>query len=260
MTHEHEPSEPRQRTFGGMTPKVSFLFGLTTGIAAVSFVGFLAVSVRAFPQSTNGTAKGTVAGATTGDTATNTAQPTAPTNDEPEGDFSKVRPVTADEHILGDKSATLTLVEYSDFQCPFCQRVHPTIKRLLDDYAGKIRLVYRHFPLDSIHPQARPAAVASECVAKLGGNDAFWTFADELFANQSQFGADYFTSSAAKVGVNEKNFTDCMASNDTSAVQRDADEGLAAGVRGTPAIFVGDTLVSGAQPYEYFKSLIDGKL
>lgn len=252
MTHIEDTG---QKTFAGMTSKASFFFGLLSGVAAISFLGFVVVSVVAFTGDKKGT--GTVAGATTR-TNTNTATATAPA--EPEGDFTKARAVTNDDHIIGDKNAKLTLLEYSDFQCPFCERIHPTIKRLLEDYAGKIRVVYRHFPLESIHPEARPAAVASECVAKLGGNDAFFKFADTLFANQAQLGSSYYPTAAKEAGVSENKFADCFAKNNSTAVQRDADEGLAAGVRGTPAIFVGDTLVSGAQSYEYFKSLIDSKL
>lgn len=85
------------------------------------------------------------------------------------------------DHVNGDRDAKVLLVEYSDFQCPFCQRFHPTTKQVLEQFGKDVALVYRHFPLDQIHPYARPAAVASECVAEIGGNDAFWKFADKAF-------------------------------------------------------------------------------
>lgn len=85
------------------------------------------------------------------------------------------------DHVNGDRNAKVLLVEYSDFQCPFCQRFHPTTKQVLDQYGKDVALVYRHYPLDQIHPFARPTAEASECVAEIGGNDAFWKFTDTVF-------------------------------------------------------------------------------
>ncbi len=88
--------------------------------------------------------------------------------------------VTADDNILGNENARIVLVEYSDFECPFCGRFHPTAKQVLDEFGDSVALVYRHFPL-SFHPNAQQAAEASECVAKEGGNEAFWSYADSLF-------------------------------------------------------------------------------
>ena len=97
-----------------------------------------------------------------------------------------VLPTISDtDHVLGKANAKVTIVEFSDFQCPFCSRHHPTMQRIISEYPDDVRWVYKHFPLESIHPRARPAAEASECVADLAGNDAFWQYADKLFANQS---------------------------------------------------------------------------
>jgi len=85
------------------------------------------------------------------------------------------------DHILGEREAQVYLIEYSDFQCPFCQRFHPVTKQVLEEYDGEVSVVYRHFPLDQIHPLARGAAEASECAAELGGNEAFWGFVDAAF-------------------------------------------------------------------------------
>lgn len=85
------------------------------------------------------------------------------------------------DHILGDKSARVAIIEYSDYQCPFCHRVHPTYQQIMEEYDGKVMWVFRHFPL-SFHPEAMPLAIASECVATLKGNDAFWKFTDDLMA------------------------------------------------------------------------------
>jgi len=94
-------------------------------------------------------------------------------------------PVLETDHVAGNPDAPITIIEYSDFQCPFCSRAHPTVARVVEESDGEINWVYRHFPLTNIHPAAYPASVASECVAELAGNDAFWVFTDTLFALQS---------------------------------------------------------------------------
>lgn len=91
------------------------------------------------------------------------------------------RPVDETDHILGNKDALVSVIEYSDYQCPFCKNFHPTVKRALAEYGDDINWVYRHFPLETIHPEARPMAHAAECVADLKGNEAFWQFSDLLF-------------------------------------------------------------------------------
>jgi protein-disulfide isomerase len=85
------------------------------------------------------------------------------------------------DHVRGKKDAEVLLIEYSDFQCPYCQRFHPTTLQILKDYSNEVGYVYRHFPLDQLHPYARPAAEASECIKEIGGEDAFWKFADKAF-------------------------------------------------------------------------------
>jgi protein-disulfide isomerase len=94
---------------------------------------------------------------------------------------TSVPSLLADDHIRGNPDADIALFEYSDFQCPFCTRVHATYKEVIDQYGDDVMWVYRHFPLTSIHPDAVPYAIGSECAASLGGNDAFWSFTDELF-------------------------------------------------------------------------------
>ncbi len=93
-----------------------------------------------------------------------------------------MRPAREDDHIRGSADAEVTIVEFSDFDCPFCQRFHPTLERAVEEYDGRVAWVYRHFPIEQLHPNAPALAVASECVAKLEGNDAFWEFAARYFA------------------------------------------------------------------------------
>jgi len=98
-------------------------------------------------------------------------------------DFQEVNidPVTQDDWIKGDKNAPISIVEYSDIDCPFCKRHHPTLDQLVEEYDGQVNWVYRHFPLDQLHPDARKKAEASECAGDQGGNEAFWEFLDLLY-------------------------------------------------------------------------------
>jgi len=97
---------------------------------------------------------------------------------------AKLLKVSESDHINGSLDAELFLIEYSDYQCPYCQSFHQTAKDAIESYEGRVAWVYRHFPLDSIHPDARPAAIASECIAKLGGEEAFWQFTNAAFGTQ----------------------------------------------------------------------------
>lgn len=248
-------SLPSRSFFSGMAPKASFLFGLLSGVAAMSLVGFVVTAT--FLVQTKGTSKttnGSVAGA-----ATN--QNLGAQAGDPQGNPSAIREVTSDDHVRGAKNAKITVIEYSDFQCPYCQAVHPTLQKLLADYDGKVRWVFRNYPLESIHPNARPAANAAECVAALGGNDAYWKFADTIYTDQSKMSDDYYKQVAVGIGISEKKFTDCFSSKKYDAnITKDVDEGTAAGVQGTPATFINGKLVSGALPYASFKSVVDSLL
>src|SRR3989344_5863622 len=104
---------------------------------------------------------------------------------------TNVRAPSAQDHLVGSPDAPIVLIEYSDFQCPFCSRIDPTLKRIVAESNGQIAWVYRHLPLESLHPEARPAALASECIAEQLGNDGFWKFADRIFADQSKMSAAY---------------------------------------------------------------------
>jgi protein-disulfide isomerase len=91
--------------------------------------------------------------------------------------------ITDKDYIRGNTNAPITIVEFSDFQCPFCKRFHPSLQQVVDEYKDQVRWVYKHFPIDQIHPQARPAAEAAECAGEQGGSKAFWEFSDALFVS-----------------------------------------------------------------------------
>lgn len=204
----------------------------------------------------SGTADAKVAGAQAPSADAGQAAPS------PAGD---VPAVDDDDHVKGSRSATISLIEYSDFECPFCARFHPTAQQAVDDYDGQVNWAYRHFPL-SFHPGAQAKAEASECVAKLAGNDAFWQFSDKLINNQSLPVSD-LADLAGSVGVNKSKFQDCLDSEETKAlVNADLISGQGAGVTGTPGTFVYNNetgearLVPGAVPYSQLKAAIDAML
>lgn len=174
---------------------------------------------------------------------------------------TNVRAPSTKDHIVGSPDAPLVLIEYSDFQCPYCNVVHPTLRRIVEESDGKIAWVYRHLPLDTIHPSARPAALASECVAEQLGQNGFWKFADAIFADQSKMSADYYTQLAVQFGADKTKFNACVVSNKyASRVDADAQEAQQNGGQGTPYTVLydkkGQTGVSGALPYATFVSVI----
>jgi protein-disulfide isomerase len=194
-------------------------------------------------------AKGTI-----NDTAQN---PSLPSN----GNGAVQVNVTDNDHIRGNKSAPVTIVEFSDLQCPFCKRFHPTMQQALQAYGDKVRWVYKHFPLDSLHPEARPAAEASECVWEQKGDDGFWQFVDGVFENQEKIGSALYRELAQKIGLNMGQFDNCVSSRKyQKKVEGDFQQGTAAGVNGTPTSFVNGEALPGAMPYDTLKAAIDRAL
>lgn len=177
------------------------------------------------------------------------AAPSAPT-----APSAPVKPVSDSDHIIGSKNAKVTLIEYSDFECPFCKRHFDTVEQALKDFPKDVRLVYRHYPL-SFHANAQKEAEASECAAKLGGNDAFWKMHDKIFtlttSNGTGFALDKLGTTAKEIGLDQTKFQKCLDSGEMAArVAADTATGNDSGVQGTPATFVNGNLISGAVPYE----------
>ncbi len=180
--------------------------------------------------------------------------------------LSGVRAPDAQDHIVGSLDAKVTIIEYSDFECPYCSLVYPTLKQAVADMQGQVAWVYREFPLDSIHPEARPAAEAAECLASELGNDAFWKFADAIFGDQKDMNAQLYTTIAAQLGADPKAFADCTSSKKfDSHISSDEAEGVSAGGNGTPFIVVVGkdgtrTSFSGALPLAQVESIIKSVL
>jgi len=173
-----------------------------------------------------------------------------------------------DDAVLGNPDAPVTIIEFSDFQCPFCRKFYKeTLPQIKKDYllTGKAKLVYRDFPLTQLHPGATPAAEGAECAKEQG---KFWEMHDAIFEEQEkqgsgtvQFTADDVKKWAAKIGLNTAKFNQCLDSGKyKQEVDKDVADGSAAGVTGTPAVFVNGRLVVGAQPFAAFKVVMDEEL
>lgn len=180
----------------------------------------------------------------------NTAQPPAIN----EAQKTQIFDIAKTDHIRGNPNAAITLVEFSDFECPFCERQYQTMKQLLAEYPQKIRLVYKHFPL-GFHANAQKAAEASECAWE---QDKFWEYHDKLFGNQTSYSVENFKKWSKSLGLKTDQFNDCLDSGKyAKKVQADAKEGQEKGVSGTPATFINGQLITGALPYATFKEAID---
>lgn len=165
--------------------------------------------------------------------------------------------VAAHEPAKGPANAKVTIVEYSEFQCPFCSRVGPTIKQIMDEYGDKVRIVFRHFPL-GMHNRAIPAAEAAQCAHDQG---KFWEYHDKLFENQRALADENLKQYAADLGLDTEKFNSCYdAGKHRDDVKKMMDSGTAAGVTGTPAFFINGRFLSGAQPFDAFKTIIDNEL
>ena len=237
------------------TRRTSFFLGLTSGIAGTSVLALVGLFVLLF--SGQGQVKNSVLGA-----AANVNTAVVNTN---QGGGEVVAPaadlpaVTSDDHVKGPENAKVTLVEYSDFECPYCASHKDTTDQIIKNYGDKVRIVFRHFPL-SFHPNAEKAAEASECAAEQG---KFWEMYDKIFAanNAGTMSVEKWKEEAKNLKLNTSKFNECLDSGKyADKISQMAADGSAAGVEGTPATFVNGELVSGALPYDQFKQIIDSKL
>ncbi|MBI4176699.1 MAG: DsbA family protein, partial [Candidatus Aenigmarchaeota archaeon] len=180
---------------------------------------------------------------------------------QPAGNGGAIAVSADDDPAAGPADAKVTLIEFSDFQCPFCGRFYEqTLSQIKSNYVdtGKIRFVYRDFPLDSIHPQAKPAALAAECADEQG---KFWEYHNKLFENQGSLSDSYYKQLAADLGLDTGQFNTCVDSGKyASEVDKDFQDGAAAGVSGTPTVFVNGQKIVGAQPYGVFEAAIEQAL
>lgn len=250
--------EDKKSLFDVIPSKTAFYLGIGTSILGIGTLGFILLATCMFRGSCNiselslgaNNAKPIVVN---NPTDTDTAAP-APTGTVPS--------VSDEDHIKGNKNAPVTLIEYSDFECPYCGAFEPTMDTVLAKYKDKVRLVYRHFPL-SFHPSALPAALASECAAEQG---KFWEFHAAMFKNQDALNDDFYKKLATDNKLNMTKFNDCVSTQKyLKKVQDQAAAGGAAGINGTPGTFVigkdgSATPITGAVPAETFSAAIDKAL
>jgi protein-disulfide isomerase len=168
----------------------------------------------------------------------------------------KVDVSTDNDPVRGTKDALVTIIEFSDFECPYCRRVQPALKRLLEEYDGRVRLVFRDFPL-SIHKNAQKAAEAAQCAAE---QDKYWVYHDKLF-EQTALAPSDLKKYAGELELDVDKFTTCLDTGKyTQEVADDMKDGQAAGVNSTPSFFINGQPLSGAVPYERFQELVDAAL
>ena len=238
--HFSTPVAPKQSL--GIPISIVFGFGLIA--AAIFFSG------------------GTQTGSVT-EVFDNTKEPAEPTT-------GPTRPVDDTDHVRGNPNAPIVIVEYSDFDCPFCKEFHVTMNQVMDNYGttGEVAWVYRHFPIEQIHPSAARVAEASECVAEQAGNDGFWKFADLVFAERNATeptNLSRLNEFAIGAGADEATFVKCLNSGKYSEhVAADYADGLNAGTEGTPHSIISvagqSGVINGAQPYSVVSKIIDNLL
>ncbi len=168
---------------------------------------------------------------------------------------------SASDHIIGSPTAPIVLIEYSDFECYYCMMAYPTIKKLVEESNGQIAWVMRHLPLDSIHPEARPAALAAECIAEQLGQDGWWGFTESMFTNQEGLGTARYLSLASQLGADTAKYMSCVSSKKyNQKIDDQSAEAQVAGAQGTPytVVYGHGTQVplSGALPYAQFAAVI----
>jgi protein-disulfide isomerase len=220
--------------------------------AAVAVVAFAAVAIFVLGMFTHAMVESDDNGGGAQAQAAAPVQPTA----EPQ---PTVEPTVDDDPALGPEDAPVTIIEFSDFQCPYCARFQSeTLPQILQNYGDRVRFVYRDFPLTGLHANALKAAEASECAHDQG---KYWEYHDLLFQNQSALDVDSLKGYAASLGLDTTTFNSCLDSDQKmDEVRKDEQDGLAAGVQGTPAFFINGQAISGAQPYAVFQEAIEAAL
>jgi protein-disulfide isomerase len=239
--------------FNALTPKQAFVFGIVTALLVLGTIGCVVLGVYVWRGGSSRLGADTAANTA----ATNTAT-TAPVTASVSGTLA---PITADDHITG--SGDITIITYSDFQCPYCKSFDTTMQQVMAEYAGRVKWVYRHYPL-SFHANAAAAAEAAECA---GEQDKFWEYAAKLFENQKTLGDTTYTSIATELGLNVSDFSACLSSDRMlAAVQEDQVGASAVGVKGTPSSFLISqdgtvaNIKGGAVKLATLKALLDQEL
>ncbi|MBU0732292.1 thioredoxin domain-containing protein [Patescibacteria group bacterium] len=244
---EENKSEKKQ-LFEGSNPRLVFVLGIVVGVGVFSLLS-LAILVA---MSGKDDGKEAEANSNTNAAAVNKAPAEA-------GLSADAITITEADYIYGNPDASVTFVEFSDFQCPFCSKFHPTMKTFAEANQDNIRWIFKHFPLKS-HPQAQPAAVAVECA---GAQGKFFEYNAGLFENQSSLSEEFYTQLAGDLGLNTVEFDICLSAGEhDNKISADYNMALEAGVTGTPNTIVfnkdGEVqMISGAVDEAYLQSVLD---
>ncbi len=255
MTTTETPA-PRQ----GLSPMTILIIAVLIGGAFL--IGKLYSEVNLLRQGVGTTANNAQAG-TTGTTAQAPVLPSDPQEMFPTVDMSLVDDVSPTDHIRGSADASVFLIEYSDTDCPYCKAFHPTMQQIIDEYDGQVAWVYRHYPLEMLHPGAPKEAEATECVNELAGTQAFWTYLDDVV--DTNYDIPGLVQLATSQGLNGASVESCINSGKHAAkVNQHLQSGQRAGVTGTPGTLLvanGQArLIPGAYPYSEVKRLVDEAL
>jgi protein-disulfide isomerase len=182
----------------------------------------------------------------------------------------EILPVSEEDHLLGSRDAEIVIIEYSDTECPFCKTFHNTMKEVMNTYQGKVAWVFRHFPIQSLHQRAKKEAEATECVAELAGEQAFWTYLDKIFTltnSNDSLDPNLLPTIAGEMGIDTSAFNTCLTSGRyTAKIEASIAEAVKAGARGTPYPIImnvktGEQIIlRGAEPLTSVKEHIDSLL
>jgi len=242
-----------------LPPKTVFIFGLVQGVLVLCTIGFF-IMLGLYFKSDNTLVQN--------NKPSELVKPSlAPGNDPTPANIA-LTAITDKDYYKGGKNAKITIVEFSDTECPFCKRFHMTMNEVIKKYGDKVKWVYKHAPLDSLHSKARKEAQAVECAGDQGGNDGYWKYLDKLLeVTPSNNGLDeaQLPQIAQDVGLNRKKFEECLASEKfKDKIQNQLKEAEAAGMNGTPysVIVAGDQKIplNGALPTAQITSIIDSLL
>lgn len=261
--------EDLKKSFNTLPPATTFWLGFVGAILALCTIGFFIllglifqgkVSLAMSDEAT--LAKAPLAGQPTN-------QPAADNNDLTEPVSGPITPVSSRDHVRGNPNAQVTLIEYSDFECPYCKLFQETMKQVLAAYSDKIKWIYRHYPLN-FHANAQKEAEATECAYELGGHEKFWAYADKIYERTASNGTGFALADlpklAKELGLDQKKFTECLNSGKyKDYVSQTMAGGQAAGIQGTPGVILitakGEKqLIKGALPLESMKTIINQSL
>lgn len=246
-----------------LSPKMTFIAGAGGGLLVMFAIGFF-ILLGIVMNGGSADAKTCEVDLADNNQPTKVAQAPSPTQAAGNTKIALAE-ITTDDHIKGNVKAPITILEFSDPECPYCKRFHDTMQQVVANYGDSVRWVYKHAPLDSLHRKARKEAEAMECAFDQKGNDGFWKFADRLYEitpSNDRLETSQLPEIAKYAGLNVDKFNDCLDSDKfASKVQDQLGEATKAGLRGTPysVIIAGDQTipVSGAYPFEQIKAMID---